>query len=112
MVWWIRASSGVWHSARAIAQLTGRGFAVTALEKYAACPYRFYLATVVGLSARKQAVAVEELDAATRGLIIHELLRSASVALQERQLVLARFGFRGGEASAPAHGRCAAEPVA
>jgi len=68
------------------AQLTGRGFAVTALEKYAACPYRFYLATVVGLSARKQAVAVEELDAATRGLIIHELLRSASVALQERHL--------------------------
>jgi len=68
------------------AQLTGRGFAVTALEKYAACPYRFYLATVVGLSARKQAAAVEELDAATRGSIIHELLRSASVALQERHL--------------------------
>src|SRR6478735_9612776 len=68
------------------AQLTERGFAITALEKYAACPYRFYLATVVGLSARKQATAVEELDAATRGLLIHELLRSASSALHEQNL--------------------------
>jgi len=68
------------------AHLTARGFAVTALEKYAACPYRFYLATVVGLSARKQATAVEEMDAATRGLLIHELLRSASSALHEQSL--------------------------
>jgi ATP-dependent helicase/nuclease subunit B len=67
-------------------QLAERGFAVTALEKYAACPYRFYLATVVGLQARKQVAAVEELDAATRGLLIHELLRSVSVALHEQNL--------------------------
>jgi len=67
-------------------QLRERGFAVTALEKYAACPYRFYLATVVGLSARKQVSAVEEMDAATRGLLIHELLRSVGAALHERGL--------------------------
>jgi len=68
------------------AELSERGFAVTALEKYAACPYRFYLATVVGLSARREATAIEEMDAATRGLIIHELLRSVSVELHERNL--------------------------
>jgi len=68
------------------AHLSQRGFAVTALEKYAACPYRFYLATVVGLKARKEATAVEELDGATRGLLIHELLHSASVALKEQNL--------------------------
>jgi ATP-dependent helicase/nuclease subunit B len=67
-------------------QLSQRGFAVTALEKYAACPYRFYLATVVGLSARKEVAAVEELDASTRGLLIHELLRSVSTALHEQNL--------------------------
>lgn len=67
-------------------QLSQRGFAVTALEKYAACPYRFYLATVVGLSARKEATAVEEMDASTRGLLIHELLRSVSTALHEQGL--------------------------
>jgi len=67
-------------------QLSERGFAVTALEKYAACPYRFYLATVVGLSARREATAVEEMDAPTRGLLIHELLRSVSSALHEQGL--------------------------
>ncbi len=35
------------------ARLMERGFAVTALEKYGTCPYRFYLATVVGLRPRK-----------------------------------------------------------
>jgi len=74
-------------------QLTERGFAVTALEKYAACPYRFYLATVVGLSARREAAAVEEMDPSTRGLIIHELLRSVSVALHEKGLFSADTDF-------------------
>ena len=68
------------------AQLLERGFAVTALEKYSACPYRFYLATVVGLRARKAAVAIEEMDAPARGLLIHELMRSASVKLDEQGL--------------------------
>ncbi|HEX2670971.1 MAG TPA: PD-(D/E)XK nuclease family protein, partial [Polyangiaceae bacterium] len=74
-------------------QLTERGFAVTALEKYAACPYRFYLATVVGLSARKEVAAVEEMDPATRGLLIHELLRSVSTALHEQNLFSASSDF-------------------
>ena len=68
------------------ARLTARGFAVTALEKYASCPYRFYLATVVGLRARPVAAAIEEMDAATRGLLIHELLHSASLRLHEQGL--------------------------
>ncbi|MES1173143.1 MAG: PD-(D/E)XK nuclease family protein [Myxococcales bacterium] len=61
--------------------LTEHGFAVTALEKYATCPYRFYLATVVGLRPRRVAAAIEEMDPATRGLLIHELLRSAGEKL-------------------------------
>jgi len=67
-------------------RLMERGFAVTALEKYAACPYRFYLATVVGLRPRKVSAAIEEMDAPTRGLLIHELLRSASAKLHEQGL--------------------------
>lgn len=63
------------------ASLLQRGFAVTALEKYSACPYRFYLATVVGLRRRRAAAAVEELDPPTRGLLVHELLRAASSEL-------------------------------
>jgi ATP-dependent helicase/nuclease subunit B len=69
-----------------LALLSQRGFAVTALEKYADCPYRFYLATVVGLRPRKVSAAIEEMDAATRGVLIHELMRSASVKLHEQGL--------------------------
>ena len=68
------------------ARLVERGFAVTALEKYAACPYRFYLATVAGLRPRKVSAAIEEMDASTRGLLIHELMRSVSVELHEQGL--------------------------
>jgi len=67
-------------------RLSERGFAVTALEKYAACPYRFYLATVVGLRPRKVSAAIEEMDAGTRGLLIHELLRTVSVELHKQGL--------------------------
>lgn len=63
--------------------LTRRGFAVTALEKYASCPYRFYLQTVVGLRPRPVAVGIEEMDPATRGLLIHELLRTAGEHLEQ-----------------------------
>jgi CRISPR/Cas system-associated exonuclease Cas4 (RecB family) len=75
------------------ATLRERGFAVTALEKYAACPYRFYLSTVVGLRPRKVAAAIEEMDAGTRGLLIHELLRTASVKLHEQGLFLPASDF-------------------
>jgi len=68
------------------ARLLERGFAVTALEKFAACPYRFYLATVIGLRPRKVATAIEEMDAPARGLLIHELMRSASIKLDEQGL--------------------------
>ena len=74
-------------------RLLQRGFAVTGLENYAACPYRFYLATVVGLRPRKVAEAIEEMDGATRGLLIHELLRTASSALHEAGLFSAETDF-------------------
>jgi len=69
------------------AALMRRGFAVTALERYSSCPYRFYLATVVGLSPREKAARVEELDPATRGTLIHQMLHDAGVELQRRDLL-------------------------
>lgn len=64
-------------------QLLERGFAVTGLEKYAACPYRFYLSTIAGLRPRREATAIEEMNPATRGLLIHELLRTAGEKLNQ-----------------------------
>jgi ATP-dependent helicase/nuclease subunit B len=70
-----------------VTQLMARGFAVTSLERYAACPYRFFLATVVGLRPREVPTEVEELDAATRGLLFHDVLRAAGSELNRRGLL-------------------------
>jgi ATP-dependent helicase/nuclease subunit B len=68
-------------------ELQRRGFSVTALEKFAACPYRFYLATVVGLRPRDTVKQVEELDPATRGSLFHEIVHQLALELKERRLL-------------------------
>lgn len=69
------------------AELQRRGFAVTALEKFASCPYRFYLATVVGLRPRDTVEQIEELDPATRGSLFHEIVHQLALELKERRLL-------------------------
>jgi RecB family exonuclease len=81
------SSRGAEALAARVRVLARRGFAVTALERYASCPYRFYLATVVGLRPRDMPAELEELDAATRGLLFHEILRAAGSELQRRGLL-------------------------
>src|SRR5262249_3545017 len=60
-------------------RLTARPYSVSALQRFAACPYQFLLSAVLYLEARKEAVALERLDPLTRGKIFHrvqaELLR-------------------------------------
>ena len=68
-------------------ELQRRGFSATALEKFAACPYRFYLATVVGLRPRDTVKQVEELDPATRGSLFHEIVHQVALELKERRLL-------------------------
>lgn len=52
---------------------SARAFSATALEQLAACPYRFYLRTVLRLEPREAPEAIEALDPATRGRFIHEV---------------------------------------
>jgi ATP-dependent helicase/nuclease subunit B len=68
-------------------ELQRRGFSVTGLEKFAACPYRFYLATVVGLRPRDTIKQVEELDPATRGSLFHEIVHQVAVELKRLGLL-------------------------
>jgi ATP-dependent helicase/nuclease subunit B len=63
-------------------ELQARGFSVTALERFAACPYRFYLATVVGLRPRETVNQVEELDPKTRGILFHEIVHQVALELK------------------------------
>jgi ATP-dependent helicase/nuclease subunit B len=54
-------------------QITARSFSPTALQHFAACPYRFFLQALLRLQPREEPVAVEVLDPLTRGAIFHEV---------------------------------------
>ncbi len=55
-------------------QLGARSFSPTALQHYAACPYRFYLQAVQRLAPREEAAAIDEMDALQKGSLVHEVL--------------------------------------
>jgi RecB family exonuclease len=50
-----------------------RSFSPTALEKLAACPYRFALHTIVKLEPREEPEPIEKLPPLERGALIHEV---------------------------------------
>lgn len=60
-----------------------RSYSPTALQHYAACPYRFLLQAVHRLSPREVPESVEELDPLQRGSLVHEVLYELLVALRE-----------------------------
>jgi ATP-dependent helicase/DNAse subunit B len=53
--------------------LGARAFSATALERFAPCPYRFFLGSILRLSPRQEPAAIEQLDALSRGRLIHEV---------------------------------------
>ena len=65
-------------------RLSSRPYSVTALQSYAACPYRFLLYGIHHLRPREEAVAIQQLDPLTRGRLFHaaqfELFRRLSQA--------------------------------
>jgi ATP-dependent helicase/nuclease subunit B len=62
------------RAAEALAKhrLAARPYSATALERYARCPYQFYLHSIVRLAPREVPERVEGLDPLTRGSFIHE----------------------------------------
>jgi hypothetical protein len=63
---------------------TERAYSATALAQFAACPYRFYLHAIAGVSAREEMIEVDELDARQRGVLFHAVQRSLLTDLQGR----------------------------
>jgi ATP-dependent helicase/nuclease subunit B len=64
-----------------------RAFAPTALEAYAACPYRFFLRAIASLSPMPEAAAIEEVDPRTRGKIAHDAQFEILRALESEGLL-------------------------
>jgi hypothetical protein len=54
-------------------RLAARPWSATALESWAACPYRFLLRGVHRLAPREEAAALERLDPLTRGQLFHQV---------------------------------------
>jgi ATP-dependent helicase/nuclease subunit B len=54
-------------------QLPRRSFSATALQNFAACPYRFFLNTVHKLAPREVPQAIDELDPLQRGSLVHDV---------------------------------------
>ncbi len=52
---------------------SARSFSPTALEQFAACPYKFVLRTIVRLEARETPAPIETLGPLERGSLVHEV---------------------------------------
>jgi ATP-dependent helicase/nuclease subunit B len=63
-------------------QLSARPYSPTALQHYAACPYRFLLQAIHRLEPREEAEAIEVIDPLTRGGLFHEVQYEVLTALR------------------------------
>lgn len=54
-------------------RLQERSYSPTALQTYAACPYRFFLYAIQRLRVREEPAPLEQLDPLTRGSLFHEV---------------------------------------
>src|SRR5262249_45249410 len=63
--------------------LAARSFSPTALQHFAACPYRFVLSAIHRLSPREEPEAIEELDPLQRGSLLHDIEFELHVELRE-----------------------------
>ncbi|MGC1685490.1 MAG: PD-(D/E)XK nuclease family protein [Candidatus Acidiferrales bacterium] len=54
-------------------RLTIRPYSASSLQRFAACPYQFYLAAIERIEPRKEAVSIEHMDPLTRGSILHRV---------------------------------------
>jgi hypothetical protein len=75
---WSKADGLVAPSPEALAalgahRLTTRSYSLTALQRYASCPYQFLLAAIYRLSPLEEPAPLQRLDPLTRGSLFHEM---------------------------------------
>ncbi len=54
-------------------RLRARSYSPTALQRYAVCPYQFFLYAIQRLRPREEPVALEQMDPLTRGSLFHQV---------------------------------------
>ncbi len=65
-------------------RLSARTYSASALQRYATCPYQFYLSTILRLERREEAMPLTTLDPLTRGSMVHEMLARIMRTLIDR----------------------------
>lgn len=71
-------------------RLTTRPYSVSALQRYAACPYQFLLSAVYGLSPFEQPGPLERLDPLTKGSLFHRVQAELFRVLEREGLLPVR----------------------
>jgi RecB family exonuclease len=89
----VRVADGT-RETLAAARLAARAYSASALQKFAACPYQFFLSAICRLEPRPELARIVELDPATRGHLFHRVQADAMRALAvERRLPLTTAGL-------------------
>jgi ATP-dependent helicase/nuclease subunit B len=78
----VRVADGT-RQTLAQARLAARAYSPSALQKFAACPYQFFLSAICRLEPRPEVAPIIELDPATRGHLFHRVQADAMRALAE-----------------------------
>ena len=68
-------------------RLRNRAYSATALEKYASCPYRFFLHSIQDVRPREEIRALERMDPLTRGSLFHQVQSRLFRRLREEDLL-------------------------
>jgi ATP-dependent helicase/nuclease subunit B len=89
---WTNADGLVQPSAEAKAalaqhSLAARSYSPTALQNYAACPYRFLLSAIFRLEPREEPQPIDALDPMSRGSLLHEVQYTLLTRLQAEELL-------------------------
>src|SRR3989449_5300659 len=76
----VRVADGT-RETLAAARLGARPYSASALQKFSACPYQFFLSAICRLEPRPEVAPIVELDPATRGHLFHRVQADAMRAL-------------------------------
>jgi RecB family exonuclease len=76
----VRVTDGI-RETLAAARLGARPYSASALQKFSACPYQFFLSAICRLEPRREVASIVELDPATRGHLFHRVQADAMRAL-------------------------------
>ncbi len=77
----VRIAEGT-REALAAARLDARAYSPSALQRFAVCPYQFYLSAICRLAPREEIAPLERLDPLTRGHLFHRVQAEALRELQ------------------------------